>query len=55
MPIRQGEINRETQHILEQAGLEQPEFRTSVAGEKFGLLTTAIWLKHQTTSTKLRF
>lgn len=38
MPIRQGEINRETQHILEQAGLEQPEFRTSVAGEKVWLV-----------------
>ncbi|WP_261817198.1 manganese-dependent inorganic pyrophosphatase [Vibrio gallicus] len=37
-PVRQGEINRETQHILEQAGLEQPEFRDSVAGEKIWLV-----------------
>jgi manganese-dependent inorganic pyrophosphatase len=38
MPIRQGEINRETQHILNVAGLEQPEFRDSVAGEKIWLV-----------------
>ncbi|ANO32663.1 manganese-dependent inorganic pyrophosphatase [Vibrio breoganii] len=37
-PIRQGEINRETQHILNVAGLEQPEFRDSVAGEKVWLV-----------------
>jgi manganese-dependent inorganic pyrophosphatase len=37
-PIRQGEINRETQHILETAGLEQPALRTSVAGEKVWLV-----------------
>ena len=36
--IRQGEINRETQHILEIAGVEQPELRTSVAGEKVWLV-----------------
>jgi manganese-dependent inorganic pyrophosphatase len=38
MPIRQGEINRETQHILSTANLEQPELRTSVAGEKVWLV-----------------
>ncbi|WP_114785588.1 manganese-dependent inorganic pyrophosphatase [Vibrio tetraodonis] len=38
MPIRQGEINRETQHILEVAGAELPELRTSVAGEKIWLV-----------------
>jgi manganese-dependent inorganic pyrophosphatase len=38
MPIRQGEINRETQHILATANLEQPELRTSVAGEKVWLV-----------------
>lgn len=38
MPIRQGEINRETQHILEVAGAEVPELRTSVAGEKIWLV-----------------
>jgi manganese-dependent inorganic pyrophosphatase len=38
MPIRQGEINRETQHILNTAKLEQPELRTSVAGEKVWLV-----------------
>ncbi len=38
MPIRQGEINRETQHILEVAGAETPELRTSVAGEKIWLV-----------------
>ncbi|GAD90449.1 MULTISPECIES: manganese-dependent inorganic pyrophosphatase [Vibrio] len=37
-PIRQGEINRETAHILEVAGVEQPEFRDSVAGEKIWLV-----------------
>ncbi|MBO7910128.1 MULTISPECIES: manganese-dependent inorganic pyrophosphatase [Vibrio] len=37
-PIRQGEINRETQHILEVAGAEKPELRTSVAGEKIWLV-----------------
>ncbi|OBT13898.1 manganese-dependent inorganic pyrophosphatase [Vibrio sp. UCD-FRSSP16_10] len=37
-PIRQGEINRETQHILEVAGVEQPEFCNSVAGEKIWLV-----------------
>ncbi|CAM3616412.1 manganese-dependent inorganic pyrophosphatase [Vibrio aquimaris] len=37
-PIRQGEINRETQHILEVAGAELPELRTSVAGEKIWLV-----------------
>ncbi|MGV2987005.1 manganese-dependent inorganic pyrophosphatase [Vibrio sp. E150_011] len=37
-PIRQGEINRETQHILATAGVEQPELRTSVAGEKVWLV-----------------
>ncbi len=36
--IRQGEINRETQHILSTAGAEQPELRTSVAGEKVWLV-----------------
>ncbi len=38
MPIRQGEINRETQHILEVAGAEVPELRTSVAGETVWLV-----------------
>ncbi|MCL9782064.1 manganese-dependent inorganic pyrophosphatase [Vibrio sp. S4M6] len=37
-PVRQGEINRETQHILETAGAKQPELRTSVAGEKIWLV-----------------
>ena len=37
-PIRQGEINRETQHILEVAGADMPELRTSVAGEKIWLV-----------------
>ncbi len=36
--IRQGEINRETQHILTTAGVEQPELRTSVAGENVWLV-----------------
>ncbi|WP_162046611.1 manganese-dependent inorganic pyrophosphatase [Vibrio taketomensis] len=38
MPIRQGEINRETQHILEVAGAQAPELRTSVAGEQIWLV-----------------
>lgn len=37
-PIRLGELNRETQYILEQAGVEAPELRTSVAGEKVWLV-----------------
>ncbi|NAX18124.1 MULTISPECIES: manganese-dependent inorganic pyrophosphatase [unclassified Vibrio] len=37
-PVRQGEINRETQHILATAGVVQPELRTSVAGEKVWLV-----------------
>lgn len=37
-PVRQGEINRETQHILATAGVDQPELRTSVAGEKVWLV-----------------
>lgn len=37
-PVRQGELNRETQYILEQAGLEQPEMCTGVAGEKVWLV-----------------
>lgn len=36
--VRQGEINRETQHILNVAGVEQPELRTSVAGEQVWLV-----------------
>ncbi|KLV07121.1 inorganic pyrophosphatase [Photobacterium aquae] len=36
--VRQGELNRETQHILEQAGVEQPEMCTGVAGEKIWLV-----------------
>lgn len=36
--IRQGEINRETQHILEQAGVAAPELCTSVAGEQIWLV-----------------
>ncbi|PKF76646.1 manganese-dependent inorganic pyrophosphatase [Vibrio sp. vnigr-6D03] len=36
--IRQGEINRETQHVLEVAGADQPELRTSVAGENIWLV-----------------
>ncbi|HIF9322919.1 TPA: manganese-dependent inorganic pyrophosphatase [Photobacterium damselae] len=36
--IRQGELNRETQHILEIAGVAAPELRTSVAGEKVWLV-----------------
>lgn len=36
--IRQGEVNRETQHILEQAGVSAPELSTSVAGEKVWLV-----------------
>ncbi|NLS11419.1 manganese-dependent inorganic pyrophosphatase [Vibrio sp. SM6] len=38
MPIRQGEINRETQHILDVAGATAPELRTQVAGEKVWLV-----------------
>ncbi len=37
-PIRQGEINRETQHILKTAGFDAPELKTSVAGEKVWLV-----------------
>ncbi|CAH0540462.1 manganese-dependent inorganic pyrophosphatase [Vibrio marisflavi] len=37
-PVRQGEINRETQHILSTAGVDQPELRTEVAGEKIWLV-----------------
>lgn len=36
--VRQGELNRETQHILAQAGVEQPEMCTGVAGEKIWLV-----------------
>ena len=36
--VRQGELNRETQHILNQAGVEQPEMCTGVAGEKIWLV-----------------
>lgn len=36
--VRQGEINRETQHILNVAGVEQPELRTRVAGEQVWLV-----------------
>ncbi|HIF9187167.1 TPA: manganese-dependent inorganic pyrophosphatase [Photobacterium damselae] len=36
--IRQGELNRETQHILDIAGVAAPELRTSVAGEKVWLV-----------------
>ncbi|MDT8867660.1 manganese-dependent inorganic pyrophosphatase [Vibrio fluvialis] len=36
--IRQGDINRETQHILASAGVDQPELRTRVAGEKVWLV-----------------
>lgn len=36
--VRQGEINRETQHILETAGVDQPEFCDSVAGNKVWLV-----------------
>ncbi|SDG73240.1 manganese-dependent inorganic pyrophosphatase [Vibrio xiamenensis] len=36
--VRQGEINRETQHILEIAGVDQPELSTSVAGQQVWLV-----------------
>ncbi|WP_087016081.1 manganese-dependent inorganic pyrophosphatase [Thaumasiovibrio subtropicus] len=36
--IRQGEINRETQFILEKAGMDKPELRTEVAGENIWLV-----------------
>jgi len=36
--VRQGDINRETQHILATAGVDQPELRTSVAGEQVWLV-----------------
>ncbi|OAN17714.1 manganese-dependent inorganic pyrophosphatase [Photobacterium jeanii] len=36
--VRQGEINRETQHILKTAGVDQPEMCTGVAGEKVWLV-----------------
>ncbi|MDX1301660.1 manganese-dependent inorganic pyrophosphatase [Photobacterium sp.] len=36
--VRQGELNRETQHILEQAGVEQPEMCTGVAGQNIWLV-----------------
>jgi len=36
--VRQGEINRETQHILTTAGVDQPELCTSVAGQKVWLV-----------------
>ncbi len=36
--VRQGELNRETQYILEQADVEQPEMCTGVAGEKIWLV-----------------
>ncbi|MCG3758618.1 manganese-dependent inorganic pyrophosphatase [Vibrio cincinnatiensis] len=36
--IRQGDVNRETQHILKQAGVLAPELCISVAGEKVWLV-----------------
>jgi manganese-dependent inorganic pyrophosphatase len=36
--VRQGELNRETQYILEQAGVEAPDMCTGVAGEKIWLV-----------------
>ncbi len=36
--VRQGELNRETQHILKTAGVEQPEMCTGVAGQKVWLV-----------------
>jgi manganese-dependent inorganic pyrophosphatase len=36
--VRQGELNRETQYILEQAGVTAPEMCTGVAGEKIWLV-----------------
>jgi manganese-dependent inorganic pyrophosphatase len=36
--VRQGELNRETQYILDQAGVEAPEMCTGVAGEKIWLV-----------------
>ncbi|MFB9134391.1 manganese-dependent inorganic pyrophosphatase [Vibrio olivae] len=36
--VRQGELNRETQHILECAGVDQPELCTQVAGKKVWLV-----------------
>lgn len=36
--IRLGDINRETQHILASAEVDQPELRTRVAGEKVWLV-----------------
>lgn len=37
-PVRQGELNRETQHILNTAGVTAPELCTSVAGQKVWLV-----------------
>jgi len=36
--VRQGDLNRETQYIIEQAGVEAPEMCTGVAGEKIWLV-----------------
>lgn len=36
--VRQGPLNRETQYIVEQAGVEAPEMCTGVAGEKIWLV-----------------
>ncbi|MCW8327790.1 manganese-dependent inorganic pyrophosphatase [Photobacterium sp. SDRW27] len=36
--VRQGELNRETQHILKTAGVDQPEMCMGVAGEKVWLV-----------------
>lgn len=36
--VRQGDINRETQHILETAGVEAPEMCTTVAGKSVWLV-----------------
>ncbi|ELR67766.1 Manganese-dependent inorganic pyrophosphatase [Photobacterium marinum] len=36
--VRQGELNRETQHILAQADVEQPEMCTGVAGQNIWLV-----------------
>ncbi|PJC88062.1 manganese-dependent inorganic pyrophosphatase [Vibrio sp. HA2012] len=36
--VRQGELNRETTHILAQAGVDAPEMCTGVAGEKIWLV-----------------
>lgn len=52
--VRQGEINRETQHILEPLAWISRNSVTALQAKKYGWLTIPTLLKHRMTSMTLK-